>query len=57
MLLEHGRRVFPQLSIDQSNVLGSYVGIRPATQFKDYIIDVDSFDQWCTVAGIRSEHE
>jgi glycerol-3-phosphate dehydrogenase len=54
MLLEKGRRIYPQLNIEQTNVVGTYAGIRPATQFKDYIIDVARHDHWCTVAGIRS---
>jgi glycerol-3-phosphate dehydrogenase len=53
MLLEKGRYTLPQLNVDKSNVVGSYAGIRPATQYNDYIIEVDSHSQWCTVAGIR----
>jgi hypothetical protein len=34
-------------------IVGTYAGLRPATQFKDYVIEADKNDQWVTVAGIR----
>lgn len=34
--------------------LDSYAGIRPATQFRDYQIEVLKDKHWVTVGGIRS---
>ena len=35
-------------------IIGSYSGIRPATQFSDYQICHEKDVQWITVGGIRS---
>ncbi|XP_045215472.2 glycerol 3-phosphate dehydrogenase-like [Mercenaria mercenaria] len=40
--------------LNKHNVVGHYTGVRPATQFKDYIINADHERNWITVGGIRS---
>ncbi len=51
-LLRHAQRVVPVLRGVQ--LAGSYAGLRPATEFRDYQINLDSALPWVTVAGIRS---
>jgi glycerol-3-phosphate dehydrogenase len=51
-LITRGRRIVPALA-DQP-VTAVYAGLRPATQYKDYQIDVDAAQPWITVGGIRS---
>jgi glycerol-3-phosphate dehydrogenase len=51
-LLAKGKKTLP--SLDLNLIVGTYAGLRPATQFKDYVIEADKNDQWVTVAGIRS---
>ncbi len=51
-LIKRGRRIVPALA-DQP-VTAVYAGLRPATQYKDYQIDVDAAQPWITVGGIRS---
>ena len=41
-------------SLRDHAVIGTYAGLRPATEFKDYCIDCDSEKGWVTVGGIRS---
>uniref|UniRef100_A0A7S4K3F8 FAD dependent oxidoreductase domain-containing protein n=3 Tax=Guillardia theta TaxID=55529 RepID=A0A7S4K3F8_GUITH len=36
------------------DVAGSYAGLRPATEFRDYQIKGSEDENWITVAGIRS---
>lgn len=45
-------KVTPLLT--RHDVVGQYTGVRPATQFKDYIISADPKKNWITVGGIRS---
>ncbi|ELT87509.1 hypothetical protein CAPTEDRAFT_208298 [Capitella teleta] len=51
-LIKHASDVIPALK--DVEVVGSYAGIRPATQFKDYQIYANRDRSWVTVAGIRS---
>jgi glycerol-3-phosphate dehydrogenase len=51
-LLARGAEIVPGLA--GCGVTAVYAGLRPATQFKDYVIEVLSERQWITVAGIRS---
>ena len=51
-LVNWAEKVVPSLKTVQ--VIGTYCGIRPATQFKDYQIKFDSDRRWMTVGGIRS---
>ena len=51
-LVQWAHRTVPALK--QVAVVGSYCGIRPATQFKDYQIQLHKERNWLTVGGIRS---
>lgn len=51
-LLARGAEIVPALA--DHTVTAVYAGLRPATQFKDYVIEVLAEHQWITVAGIRS---
>jgi glycerol-3-phosphate dehydrogenase len=51
-LLRQGRRMIPALAAEP--VVTAYAGLRPATQFKDYQIEVLPERRWITVGGIRS---
>jgi len=51
-LIAHGRRVMPGL--EHWEVIGSYSGLRPATEHRDYQIFAYPEQQWICVGGIRS---
>jgi len=51
-LMARGQRILPALAGETVNAL--YAGLRPATQFKDYQIEVLAERSWITAAGIRS---
>jgi glycerol-3-phosphate dehydrogenase len=51
-LIDTGRRILPGLAVHP--VTAVYAGLRPATQFKDYQIEVLPERRWITAAGIRS---
>lgn len=51
-LFDKGMALIPELR--QFNVIGSYEGIRPATEFKDFQIFYDEKINWVSVSGIRS---
>eukprot|EP00939_MAST-03C_sp_MAST-3C-sp1_P005135 g5135.t1 len=46
-------RVLPGV-LANARVVGTYAGLRPATEFRDYQIKARPKAQWVTVAGIRS---
>ena len=50
-LREWGEKVCP--SLKGAEILGTYSGLRPATEHRDYQI-IDQGHRWITVAGIRS---
>lgn len=41
-------------SLKEHAVIGTYAGLRPATEFKDYCIECQPEKAWITVGGIRS---
>jgi glycerol-3-phosphate dehydrogenase len=47
-----GTKMIPALK--NATVLGTYSGLRPASEHRDYQIYADPAKQWITVAGIRS---
>lgn len=51
-LIAKGVDMIPGLARHSVNAI--YAGLRPATQFKDYQIEVQSKRRWVTVGGIRS---
>jgi len=51
-LEEYAKKVLP--SINEHDVVGNYVGIRPGSDKRDYQIKMDSRRQWIACAGIRS---
>jgi glycerol-3-phosphate dehydrogenase len=51
-LIAKGVDMIPALARQSVNAI--YAGLRPATQFKDYQIDVQPERRWITAAGIRS---
>lgn len=51
-LMAAGERMLPGLA--GMEVVTSYAGLRPATQFKDYQIEAVPGRRWITVGGIRS---
>jgi glycerol-3-phosphate dehydrogenase len=51
-LIAKGVEIVPGLATHTVNAI--YAGLRPATQFKDYQIEVLPERHWVTVAGIRS---
>jgi L-2-hydroxyglutarate oxidase LhgO len=61
-LLDVARRVVPSLlsgdpadgSSSSAAIIGEYVGIRPATDLRDYQIRLMARRRWVTCAGIRS---
>jgi glycerol-3-phosphate dehydrogenase len=54
-LLDVAQRVLPSLDVnDDEVVVGEYVGIRPATDRRDYQIKLCSRRNWVACAGIRS---
>ncbi|KAK3240770.1 hypothetical protein CYMTET_49413 [Cymbomonas tetramitiformis] len=52
-LQQLAERLLPRLT-EVCHVEGTYAGLRPATQHRDYQIAVDAPSRWVTVAGIRS---
>ena len=52
MLKQVGRDRIPSLA--RAKVLGTYSGLRPATEHRDYQIHARDGEQWITVGGIRS---
>ena len=52
MLREYGETVLPGLR--DAKVLGTYSGLRPATEHRDYFIEPYPDQNWITVSGIRS---
>lgn len=52
MLKRWGEKVIPAL--EGSEILGTYSGLRPATEHRDYQIVSHPEQNWVTVAGIRS---
>jgi glycerol-3-phosphate dehydrogenase len=54
-LWAHVRSVFaPTARLEEATILGDYVGIRPATDQRDYQIHVDVRRRFLTCGGIRS---
>lgn len=51
-LVNHAQTVVP--SLKEHAVIGTYAGLRPATEFKDYCIECQPDKGWITVGGIRS---
>lgn len=51
-LVTHAKTVVP--SLQEHAVVGTYAGLRPATEFKDYCIECLPNNGWITVGGIRS---
>ena len=51
-LKDWGTKVIPALK--NAEVLGTYAGLRPATNHRDYQIRADETKRWITVAGVRS---
>lgn len=51
-LVTHAHTILP--SLKEHSVIGTYAGLRPATEFKDYCIDCHPGEGWITVGGIRS---
>merc|ERR1739836_235786 len=41
-------------ALRDAEVIGTYSGLRPATEFRDYQISIDRDQGWVTVGGIRS---
>ncbi|RHY22396.1 hypothetical protein DYB32_009516 [Aphanomyces invadans] len=52
MLRAAAAKVVPALA--SCAMVGSYAGLRPATEHRDYQIEMDEARQWVTVGGIRS---
>ncbi|XP_078367605.1 glycerol 3-phosphate dehydrogenase-like [Oculina patagonica] len=51
-LVAHAHTILP--SLKEHAVIGTYAGLRPATEFKDYCIECQPENGWITVGGIRS---
>jgi glycerol-3-phosphate dehydrogenase len=51
-LIQKGSQIIPDLN--NYSIVGTYAGLRPATQYQDYQIGVNNNKRWITVAGIRS---
>ena len=51
-LVNHAHTILP--SLKEHVIIGTYAGLRPATEFKDYCIDCQPEKGWITVGGIRS---
>ncbi|KDO26539.1 hypothetical protein SPRG_07941 [Saprolegnia parasitica CBS 223.65] len=51
-LAAFGKRVLPGLAA--TPIVGSYAGLRPATQHRDYQLSLHVTKRWITVAGVRS---
>lgn len=53
-LIAHVRRILPNLPITDETIIGEYVGLRPATNHRDYQIEVNAHRRSLVCAGIRS---
>mmetsp|Transcript_17393 Transcript_17393/g.19835 ORF Transcript_17393/g.19835 Transcript_17393/m.19835 type:complete len:572 (+) Transcript_17393:71-1786(+) len=53
-LTQYVQKLLPNLDVNDSNVIGEYVGIRPGTNRRDYQIHCYPTENWITVGGIRS---
>lgn len=51
-LIYRAQTILP--SLKEHSVIGTYAGLRPATEFKDYCIECQPDKAWITVGGIRS---
>ena len=51
-LKKFGEKILPVLK--KAEVVGTYSGLRPSTQYRDYQIRSHPHQQWITVGGIRS---
>lgn len=51
-LIQFGGSVLPGL--ESAEIIGTYSGLRPATEFRDYQIEALPAENWITVGGIRS---
>jgi glycerol-3-phosphate dehydrogenase len=51
-LLEKGRKLMPRLL--EEEVTASYAGLRAATDYGDYLVDVDETQRYVLIGGIRS---
>ena len=51
-LVNRAQSILP--SLKEYSVIGTYAGLRPATEFKDYCIECQPEKAWITVGGIRS---
>lgn len=51
-LVNRAQTILP--SLKEHAVIGTYAGLRPATEFKDYCIDCQPEERWIMVGGIRS---
>ena len=50
-----GEKILPALADSEKwEVAGTYSGLRPATEHRDYIVESRPCERWVTVAGIRS---
>jgi glycerol-3-phosphate dehydrogenase len=47
-----GESIIPELATQE--IISTYAGLRPATQFDEYQIEIQPERHWITVAGIRS---
>lgn len=52
-LMKYSHSVLPTLQ-STALVVGDYVGLRPATEHRDYQIQLKPSQRWLTVAGVRS---
>jgi glycerol-3-phosphate dehydrogenase len=52
-LTTHVLRIIPDLDPLKQHI-GEYVGIRPATEYRDYQISMQAHCNWIAAAGIRS---
>jgi glycerol-3-phosphate dehydrogenase len=51
-LMQEGEAMLPSLAGQPVNA--AFAGLRPATEHRDYVLDVDGAASWITVGGIRS---
>ncbi len=51
-LLEKGKRLMPRLL--EEEVTATYAGLRAATEFSDYVVEVDAEQRYLLAGGIRS---
>ena len=50
-MMDHVQSLYPGAKV--ASLLGTYAGLRPATEHQDYVVSIDLTRGWITLGGIR----